>query len=200
MIWQTLPEIILSDPLALEIRTALPDALRVLVKEYPRDAWAGDPGFDGLVQFWLDRHMMFRRLMDHLQQSTQALLDQNKDPAAFTKEVARYVGMFVNQLHGHHQIEDQHYFPVLAKKDARVARGFDILDADHHSLDGHLNRFVETANGVIQGLHSAPDPRDLAGKFHTSLLGLGGLLGRHLEDEEDLVVPIILRHGSTGLG
>jgi iron-sulfur cluster repair protein YtfE (RIC family) len=108
--------------------------------------------------------------------------------------------MFVNQLHGHHQIEDQHYFPVLAKKDARVARGFDILDADHHALDDHLNRFVETANGVIQGLHSTPDPRDLAGEFHTSLLGLGGLLGRHLEDEEDLVVPIILRHGSTGLG
>ena len=49
--------------LALADRKKLPDALRVLLEDYPRDGWELDPGFDGLVRFWLDRHLMFRRLM-----------------------------------------------------------------------------------------------------------------------------------------
>jgi hypothetical protein len=60
-------------------------------------------------------------------------------------------GYSSNQLHGHHQIEDHHYFPLLRQKDARIERGFDLLDADHHALDGILNRFVAQANGAIRG-------------------------------------------------
>jgi hemerythrin-like domain-containing protein len=113
--------------------------------------------------------------------------------------VARYGGLFVNQLHGHHQIEDHHYFPLLRQKDVRIERGFDLLDADHHALDGILNRFVEQANGAIQGA-GGPDPKAAAGLLRDGLADLGRLIGRHLEDEEDLIVPVILIHGADGLG
>ena len=182
----------------LETREGLPEALRVLLEEYPREGWAADPGFHGLVSFWLDRHMMFRKLTGVLREESQNMLDAKTGPERFASAVSHYGGMFVNQLHGHHQIEDMHYFPILREKDSRIARGFDILDTDHHALDGHLNRFVEAANGAIGGMRGT-DPKAAAGKFLSAVDGLGGLVSRHLADEEDLIVPVILKHGAAGL-
>ncbi|MCE8514783.1 hemerythrin domain-containing protein [Ruegeria pomeroyi] len=180
-------------------RTGLPEALRVLLEAHPRESWQADPNFHGLVSFWLERHMMFRQIMAHMQAETRAFLDAERDAARFAQGIARYGGMFVNQLHGHHQIEDQHYFPLLRTKDRRIETGFDLLDADHHALDGLLNRFVEQANGAIQGA-DGPDARTSAGALLTGLGNLERMIGRHLEDEEDLIVPIILKHGADTLG
>jgi iron-sulfur cluster repair protein YtfE (RIC family) len=184
--------------LALETRTGLPDALRVLVDDLPRAAWAQHPDFYGLVSFWLDRHLMFRKLMDHMAVETEAMLDKRRDPVAFAQGVARHGGMFVEQLHGHHQIEDQHYFPLLAQRDARIVAGFDLLDADHHALDGHIARFVEGANGAISGAQGA-DPLVAAEGFRAGLAAMQRLLDRHLVDEEELIVPVILTYGVQGL-
>lgn len=184
--------------LNLEIRAGLPEALRVLLAEHPREAWEADPQFNGLISFWLDRHMMFRKLGVIMQDEAKALLDDRADAAHFARAVSHYGGTFVNSLHGHHQMEDQHYFPVLMTRDTRIARGFDMLDADHHALDGHLNRFVEAANETIKGL--GDDPKISAAGFLTAVEGLDGLLRRHLDDEEDLIVPVILRYGTEGLG
>jgi len=185
--------------LSLDARTGLPDALRILLEDYPREGWAAHPQFHGLVSFWLERHMMFRQLMEHMTRETEAFLDGNRDPAGFAQGIARYGGVFVNQLHGHHQIEDHHYFPILRDRAARIARGFDLLDADHHALDGILARFVDQANGAIQGA-SGRDPRSTAGTLRDGLAGLERLIDRHLTDEEDLIVPVILRDGAGGLG
>lgn len=185
--------------LALEHRTGLPDALRVLLEDHPREAWEADPNFNGLISFWLDRHVMFRKLGVLLIEETQAVIDKRHDADRFSRAVSQYGGMLVNQLHGHHQIEDAHYFPVLATRDKRIEKGFDLLDADHHALDGHLNRFVDQANAAIKGA-TATDPRPAAESFLQAASGLNGLLLRHLEDEEDLIVPVILRYGTEGLG
>src|SRR6056297_106083 len=185
--------------LSLTARDGLPEALRVLLADYPRDGWQAHPQFQGLVSFWLERHMMFRQLMAHMTRETEAFLDADRDAAGFAQGVARYGGTFVNQLHGHHQIEDHHYFPILRDRDARIERGFDLLDADHHALDGILNRFVEQANGAIQGV-GGKDPRLGAGLFRDGLIELESLIDRHLTDEEDLIVPVILRDGPGGLG
>ena len=42
--------------------------------------------------------------------------------------------------------------------------------------------------------------QDGAGRFQTELAKLEGLLDRHLIDEEDLIVPVILRYGAEDLG
>ena len=185
--------------LHLENRDKLPDALRVLLHEFPREGWAAERHFQGLVSFWLDRHMMFRRLLVEMTRETEALLDRSADPEHFAGRLSRYGSMFVNQLHGHHQIEDMHYFPVLAKQESRIAKGFDILDHDHHALDRHLNDFVGAANGVLQLVPEREKLQTAAGGFHTAVTGIGALLERHLTDEEELVVPVILKHGAGAL-
>lgn len=183
----------------LDTREALPDALRVLLAEYPREAWEIDPHFSGLVQFWLERHLMFRKLLAVLEQETRALLDGG-DPRRFTASVPRYGGMLLDQLHGHHQIEDQHYFPLLQKKAPEIARGFDLMESDHQLLDPRLAGFADAANLTLAKLMEGAEPKDSTAPFAHSLEGLAGLLDRHLTDEEELVVPVILKHGPGGIG
>ena len=183
-----------TDPLALATRTGLPDALRVLLEEYPRDLWTSHRRFDGLTRFWMERHMGFRQLMATMQQRTRSFIDRPTDPQAEARQTARLAGALIEHLHGHHQIEDLHYFPVLAQAETRLARGFEILDADHHALDAQLHALAEATNGYLHALTKGDGSHDAAGAFEARLAGFERLLDRHLTDEEDLVVPVILHH------
>ena len=185
------------EKLDLKSRDALPEALRVLYHEYPRDMWATDPNFHGLVSFWLDRHIMFRRLLSAMTTATEDVLDKG-DPNRFAAAISQYGSTFVQQLHGHHQIEDMHYFPILVQKDARLVRGFDILDKDHHEIDPILASFVDVANLALKSL-DGPKLIDGAGALHKELAVVTRDLDRHLVDEEELVVPVILRYGADGI-
>ena len=89
---------------------------------------------------------------------------------------------------------------LLAAKEPRIARGFEILDRDHHAIDGHLAGFVRSANAVLQDHVDRSALQDAAGQFYTDLLRLERVLNRHLMDEEDLIVPIFLRRGADALG
>lgn len=184
---------------ALESRDGLPDALRALVEEYPRSGWTTDPGFNGLIQFWLERHMMFRKILARLSQESRAVIDRSADPHSSARAVSQLGGMLVNQLHGHHQIEDAQYFPVLSQRDASLVRGFEILDADHHALDGHLATFVEGANAALNAAGDDRAFRENTAQFQSTVQTFEGFLERHLIDEEELVVPTILKYGMDGL-
>jgi len=179
----------MTGDLSLTARAGLPPALQVLVAELPRLHWPQHPNFHGLASFWLDRHLDFRRVTGLLQDEARARLDGGLDPRAHAARVSRLGGHLIQSLHGHHQIEDHEYFPVMARMDPRVTAGFDLLEADHQALDGLLAAFVTAANAVISGGDGAE------AAFETEVSRLRGLLIRHLEDEEDLVVPLILRTG-----
>jgi iron-sulfur cluster repair protein YtfE (RIC family) len=186
--------------LDLDTRRGLPEALLVLLRDHPRSGWSADRNFAGLVAFWLGRHQMFRDLQGRMSQEAQALLDGKVDPKSFGTRLSRLGGQFVGELHGHHQIEDQHYFPALARAEPRIERGFVLLEKDHLALDAHLHRFVESGNAALDALMQRNDPLSPAGRFLDELARLQRLLDRHLTDEEDLIVPVILRHGPDAIG
>ncbi|KJZ19314.1 hemerythrin domain-containing protein [Loktanella sp. S4079] len=185
----------MTPELELANRTALPDPLRVLIKEFPREQWKTNPNYSQLIAFWLDRHLMFRRLMGQLNDDLEQVMDRNMDPDNYKRSLSRFGGMLINQLHGHHQIEDAQYFPVMAKLDKRVSHGFDLLDSDHHAMDGLLAGLAGGANDVLQF-----DPgkkakfKDRLGDLHGILDSFGTMLDRHLIDEEELVVPVLLKY------
>lgn len=175
----------------LTAREGLPEPLRALLEAYPRTGWTQDRNFDGLVAFWLERHLMFRRLLETLRKDAETRIGGDMDAVQHGRRLQRNGSLLVSQLHGHHQIEDMHYFPQLAGLEPGLEHGFALLDADHGALDGILAGFTESANAVLQG---AP-----AGAFRDKLVRFEGLLDRHLQDEEDLIVPVILKHGAGGL-
>ena len=185
----------MQDDTDLGHRKALPEALRVLARDYPRDLWQSHAAFDGLIRFWLERHAMFRALLDRLSQESAAIAKTDSGAAQELRNTARLGQALVSELHGHHQIEDLHYFPRLSRLEPRLERGFDILDRDHHALDGHLAHLADTTNALIRA-----EPilrRERADALQEVLFGFGVFLDRHLTDEEDLVVPILLRHGES---
>ncbi len=178
--------------LDLETRVGLPEAMQVMLAEYPREAWEADPNFSGLVAFWLRMHQGFRQGLAVMRDDAERLLDGKLERTAFAPRLMQVGSQFVEHLHGHHHIEDDHYFPLLVAREKRLEQGFQILDSDHQALDKHIAAFVDHANGVLQGGE--------AGAFHTQLLQLEKFIDRHLTDEEDLIVPVILRHGERGIG
>lgn len=180
----------------LERRPGLPDALRLLLRDYPRDIWESHRNFDALTRFWLDRHLMFRDLLGRVTAEAEAFLDRRSDGRVFAARSSRMTGLLLNELHGHHQIEDMQYFPVLAGLERRLAAGFDLLDADHHALDAHLHALAADTNAALRAVMDASeDPaRVAAGTLHARLGRFSGFLDRHLIDEEELVIPVILHH------
>ena len=177
----------------LETRQGLPDALRYLVEKYPRDIWESHRNFDELTRFWLERHMMFRQLIERITAETRGFLDGDRDAQEFGRNSARLTGFLLNQLHGHHQVEDIHYFPKLAGLESRLQAGFDLLDADHHALDGHIHGMADETNALLQALQTGGG-RDAAGRVEARLGKFERFIDRHLIDEEELVIPTILHH------
>lgn len=186
--------------LALARRGGLPDPLRLLVERYPPSGWEAHPNFTALTRFWLDRHLGFRRAQGLLIAETRCFLDREREPMAYAHGLARLARMFVNELHGHHTIEDHHYFPLLKALDPRIAAGFDLLDADHRALDPALHALAAATNGVLEAIASGDPALTQAGALEIELGGFARLLDRHLIDEEELVVPVILDHPEAGLG
>lgn len=178
--------------LALDQRAGLPEALRVLAEAYPRADWSDHPNFGEMIRFWIDRHMMFRQLTLVLRQDAQKFLDGGMEFEHYAPRLSHYGGTLLNQLHGHHQIEDAHYFPQLIQLDKRLERGFDLLETDHSAMDGLLHGMANGANAVLG------EGAEKAGAFLELLTDFENLLERHLYDEEDIVVPVVLHTGFSG--
>ena len=59
---------------------------------------------------------MFREVIKRIKHLSLSKID-NKGTERFEAELSRYSGFFLQQLHGHHTIEDQHFFPQFSKLD-----------------------------------------------------------------------------------
>jgi hypothetical protein len=178
---------------SLPDRTRLPDEYRLILADLPRAGWQAHPDFNGLAAFWLDRHLGFRRMLDALAADLQARIDGDMAAEAYAGRLSRLGSRLLGDLIGHHQIEDQVYFPKLARLEPRISRGFDMLEADHHALHDLIDSFATGGNGVLAAQGDAAQ-REAAGGFLTDLGAFDRLLTRHLADEEDLVLPVVLKH------
>lgn len=187
--------------LALERRSGLPDDLRYLVEKYPREEWQAHENIGGMANMWLQRHDMFRELGGLLTNAIGDYREGRKTAPEFAQFFAPRLQFFLGHLDGHHNVEDQHYFPVFAAAEKRLKHGFDILDADHHVIHGALDSNAEAANGFLRALQENEDKqRFAADAYADENARLIAMLTRHLADEEDLIIPLILDRGDRGLG
>lgn len=187
----------------LETRSDLPNGFAPLLATLPRIEWPGHPRFNGMARFWIDRHDMFRRLPALMIETLDAAAERDIDARTTAHRIARLGSTFINELHGHHGIEDSHYFPLLRTREPSIGRAIDLLDRDHVVLDARLRTLVEETEALLAAL--APDRVDRADRadgpassqvpaYRESLASFVGPLTRHLEDEEDIVVPALLKH------
>jgi hypothetical protein len=191
----------LPPDLALDSRAGWPADLRLLIDRYPREVWDAHANLGAMAQFWLQRHDMFRALGTALEQATTAFREGTATAQDFRAWFPPRLQFFLQQLNAHHQVEDLHYFPVFQAAEARLAHGFDVLEADHKVIHEQIAATVETANAFLRTAANDPDPLRLTGERHAETSGaLLRLLTRHLGDEEDLIIPLILDRGEAALG
>ncbi|RWO35149.1 MAG: hemerythrin domain-containing protein [Mesorhizobium sp.] len=170
--------------------------MRWLAEKYPREVWQGHANIRGIANMWLQRHDMFRELGGMLTNGIGDYREGRLTAPEFAGWFAPRLNHFLGHLDGHHNVEDIHYFPVFAKAETRLKRGFEILDADHHTIHEGLERNAEAANAFIRTLSESEDKQRFAADAYADENSrLIAMLTRHLADEEDLIIPLILDRG-----
>lgn len=191
----------ISPDLILGLRNGLPDDLLFILRKYPRDEWREHENVHGMASFWLQRHDMFRELGGVLTNSISDYREGRVNAQGFASFFAPRLQFFLGNLDGHHNVEDHHYFPVFAQAERRLQRGFDILDSDHHMIHNALERNAESANQFLRALQESEDKQRFAADHYAEENErLVNMLARHLDDEEDLIIPLILERGDAELG
>ena len=191
----------MSDALLLPIRSGLPDEIAYLRANYPKPEWRSHANYGELADYWLRVHDSLREHGRQLDRATQAFRASLSDADQFQRAFVPSFNHFLQHLAGHHQIEDQAYFPKFRALDPRMAAGFDVLEKDHVLIHETLLASVEGARGMIAELAQGGDARLRAvDAYAAHSARLLELLLRHLADEEDLVIPAMLEHGERSIG
>ena len=187
--------------LALDTRAGWPADLRLLIDRYPRECWTGHANLGAMAQFWLQRHDMFREIAAALSEATAAFRDGSASAQDFRAWFPPRLQFFLQQLNAHHQIEDLHYFPVFQAAEARLAHGFEVLEADHGAIHRSIDQTVETANAFLRAaVYDTGVLRTSGDAYMAASDKLLRQLAQHLGDEEDLIVPLILDRTEAALG
>ena len=195
------PAKIIPATLALDTRAGWPDDLRVLADRYPREQWDNHANLGSMARFWLQRHAMFREIASALEDATKAFRAGTATCQDFRAWFPPRLQFFLQQLNAHHQIEDLHYFPVFQAAERALARGFDVLEADHGAIHQSIDATVETANTFLRAAaNDAAALRTAGDSYSAASDKLMHQLSRHLGDEEDLIIPLILDRGEAALG
>ena len=167
----------------------------------PREQWDAHANLGDMARFWLSRHAMFRELSKAICEITSHFRSGRLPPDEFARQFVPRLQFILDQLNVHHQIEDLHYFPIFRAADSRLTRGFDVLEGDHHHIHDDMARTAETANALLRALQAGGDIlRQSSDNYANASESLIKGLVRHLDDEEDLIVPLILDRGERVLG
>jgi len=176
-------------------RTGLPSELAALAQPLPR-ACSTDALLSDLARFWLQMHDGFRRETEVMLSSVADLRDGLLEARGFHDRVLPVLAGFLQHLDGHHRIESGHYFPQFRRLDDRLPAALDMLDRDHDAVHAHLEALAATGNALHQAVRAgALDDRDRAFRLADTLDAARAPLLRHLEDEEDIVIPVMQRAG-----
>ena len=187
--------------LDLDTRKGWPPELRLLIDSYPREVWMDHANLGPMARFWLQIHDGFRDLGGSLAAATTEFREGRLSAEEFKPWLAPRLQTMLTHLHGHHQIEDHQFFPLFSAAEPRLVRGFSVLELDHELIHATIVELVGSANAFLQTGESDRDAVRRAGDRYADANDLLlRKLKRHLEDEEDLIIPLILDRTEGELG
>lgn len=187
----------MSDPLHLAARTGLPGDWLYLREQFPRDRWTA-ASLPPIAGHWLQMHDGFRRQADQMTALTTAFRADPTDPNGLHRALIPLLQAFLQHLDGHHRVESGHYFPAFRTLEPRIAEGIDLLDRDHDAVHAHLEAMLNAGRAFHMAVSAgAPDAADAARRLADALDAALPALARHLDDEEDIVIPLLALKGEA---
>jgi iron-sulfur cluster repair protein YtfE (RIC family) len=184
-----------ADPQALAVRAGLPPEFLYLRASFPRERWSMG-GLHPTARRWLHMHSGFRAHQTGMAAMVEAWRGSQIDLPTLHQALIPALQQFLQHLDGHHRIESGHYFPALQSLEPRIAAGIDLLDRDHDAIHAHIEAMVRTGRAFHEAMAGgAADTRDRLDRLAEVLEASGPQLARHLDDEEDIVIPLIALRG-----
>ena len=181
----------------LNARTGLPSEFAWLRDAFPRERWT-DVALPPVAAHWLQMHAGFRGAGAHMDQLVAARRTDTLDVRAFHDRLLPTLTNFLQHLDGHHGIETGHYFPQFRRIEPRIAAGIDLLDRDHDAVHAHLEILAARGNAFHQAVRAGDVAvGNHAARMADALTAANPALLRHLDDEEDIVIPLIARHADA---
>ena len=146
------------EALALARRSGWPEDMRVLLDALSARAMGAHANLGEMARFWLSRHAMFRELSGTIEQVTEQF-PRRQASAGRSLRANSCRGCSSCWSSSTFTIRSRtlHYFPIFRAADARLARGFDVLEGDHHHIHADMARTAETANALLQALQGNAD-------------------------------------------
>lgn len=184
-----------DEPLALAVRAGLPSEFLYLRDTFPRERWRMG-GLHPTARRWLHMHGGFRSHQAEMGAMVAAWRAERIDVRTLHGSLIPSLQQFLQHLDGHHRIESGHYFPALRELEPGIAAGIDLLDRDHDAIHAHIEAMVETGRAMHQAvLAGVADAGDRANRLADVLDRAAPQLARHLDDEEEIVIPLIALRG-----
>ena len=165
-----------------------------LREAFPRERWT--KALPETAAFWLHMHAGFRAQQAHMAEAAARWRSGALDPRGLHAALIPTLQAFLQHLAGHHRIESGHYFPQFRLIEPRIQTGLDLLDRDHDAIHAHLDALYHAAVAFHQAVAGqAPDVPDNANRLADTLERAAPGLIRHLDDEEDIVIPLMILKG-----
>ncbi len=174
-------------------RKKLPADVKETLLESTRSDWSKHPRFNGKANFFMTIHRDLINGSSHLRDGLEKLLDEaasNLSAALAQSRLLPYSRQLISFAHHHHEIEDHGYFPQFALLYPKLDRALALLDGDHKVLDEALHE-TDIAMRALNGIRPVRD--DIAGLYKGSM-ALEKIMKRHIWDEEEIIIPIFLKH------
>lgn len=174
-------------------RIALPASIQQQLLPLARQDWSKHPFYSGSAAFFIAYHGNLLNTVSTLVSQLEALmqLNQPKGYSLVQLQPALRSGLhLVERAHHHHQIEDVSYFPQFRKMLPQFSTAIDLLDDDHLVLDEALHRLKHS----IQQAHRQKQLSRYVADLHEQATLLKKVLVRHLQDEEEIIIPIFLMY------
>lgn len=178
----------------LHSRARLPEVFAWLEREHPRAEWPVLK-LHASARFWLERHAWFRRTHAGLVEDGRRWRTGGGDPLGYARATLPALSAFLQHLDGHHRVESEHYFPAMALQEPRMQAGFALLDRDHDAIHQVLADLAEAAVALNRSFAARWGEAEAAEGLAKVIEAAGRPLTRHLDDEEDVVVPMLTRYG-----
>ena len=173
-------------------RSGLTEELRKLLFDTPKEDWGSHLNYWRGAEMWRDIHRSLLHESGLFVSGLEKLVEMPKgemQSGLLLNDLRQLGGHLIGHAHVHHHVEDDHYFPRFKEVFPQLGRPIDLLDCDHRVLEETL----DAVENHVRALHAEQADKD---RIATALKDAGKLdriLNRHLEDEEDIVIPALLK-------
>lgn len=184
-----------ADALGLAARAGLPPEFLYLREAFPRARWA-EAGLDPVARHWLAMHAGFRSQQAGMADLVVRWRSGGIEIRDLHGAMIPALQQFLQHLNAHHRIESGHYFPAMQRIEPRIEAGVALLDRDHDAIHAHIEALVTTGRAFHQAVTTGgAEADDQLRRLADALDRARPELARHLDDEEDIVIPLIALYG-----